>query len=75
MTDELEARIRVIEEEVARLGGLLTDTMTALKASLDVLSVVKQQIATHDAVIARVEQNATDAIARLDARMDDARYT
>jgi phage-related tail protein len=75
MTDELEARIRVIEEEVAHLGGLLNETRMALEVAMNAMKALTQQIATHDAVITRVEQNATDAIARLDARIDDARYT
>jgi hypothetical protein len=75
MTDELEARIRTIEEEVARLGGLLTDLIATQREAIDYMGRLSQKIDTHDLVITRVEQNATDQIARLDARMDDARYT
>jgi phage-related tail protein len=76
MTDELEARIRVIEEEVARLGGLLNETRMALEVAMNAMKILTQQIATHDAVIAQVETvaiNARTAADEAQRAADDAR--
>jgi hypothetical protein len=78
MTDELEARIRVIEEGVARLGDLLNETRMALEVAMNGMKTFAQQIATHDAVITRVELQAMDAQRAADEAnraIEDAKYT